>query len=309
MATWAIKTESPDSEFRKALDQVAALNGPVVDIESMITDLDLGRGAFGAVEEDNRRAIVGRIREGVRAYFKSIHDSRREAPLYAAFANAIVKGDVVVTFNYDTALENELVQRSKFCVRDGYGFTVNWDEPDSDVLVLKPHGSINWNGLLFGGNQGFGGFTTVLGPQPFIDNADRDLFNYPDRALDKSFPGGGVRGSAVTLVLPTYEKRFSVRTSVGNEWASFYESLWSKAAESLQLSDRIVIIGYSLPIADRLSRAVLLWSANKRAEVLICSASSNSYIRTEFENHGFWRVLEMGTFEKFLGITSERVAT
>jgi hypothetical protein len=38
-----------------------------------------------------------------------------------------------------------------------------------------------------------------------------------------------------------------VKTSLGNEWVPFYESLWSQATESLERSDRIVIIGYSMP--------------------------------------------------------------
>jgi hypothetical protein len=259
----------------------------------------LGQGAFQALEESVRWKIMGTIRRCVRAYFKSIHDSHHEAALYEAFARSADDGDVVVTFNYDTALENELIRAGKFCVRDGYGFPAKWDEPDSKVKVLKPHGSINWIALLFGGSPKFGQSDNSLG-QPYIDNNDSALSSYPSRVLDKSFPGGGVTNGAVTLVLPTHEKRFSVRTSLGAEWSSFYQSLWSKAAESLERSDRVVIIGYSLPKPDRMSRSVLLWSANRRAEVLICSGSSSSSIRAEFEDHGFWRALEGGTFEEFL---------
>jgi hypothetical protein len=104
-------------------------------------------------------------------------------------------------------------------------------------------------------------------------------------------------------VLPTLEKRFSVSTSLGNEWISFYEWLWSQAANYLQASDRIVVMGYSLPAADRRSRAVLLHGANKRAEVVVCCAASNENIRREFEDHGFWRVGGVLTFEHFLGIS------
>ena len=301
MVTWVVENESLDSEFRKAIDEVAALNGTVSDIESVLTDIDLGQRAFHGLEERDRRKITGRIRRCVGAYFKSIHDSHPQAALYTTFARIVDKGDAVLTFNYDTAIENELIREGKFRVRDGYGFSAKWDEPDCDVKVLKPHGSINWIGLLFGGSTKSGQSNNSHGPQPFIDNTDLTLTGYPSRVLDNSFPGGGVNNGTPTLVLPTYEKRFSVRTSSGDEWAPFYQSLWSQAAESLQRADKIVIIGYSLPKADRMSRAVLLWSANRRAEVLICSGSRNSSIRGEFENHGFWRALEMGTFEQFLG--------
>ncbi|MBZ5670795.1 MAG: SIR2 family protein [Acidobacteriia bacterium] len=301
MAAWAIETESPDSGFRKAIDEIATLSGPVADIESVLTEVDLGQGAFETLEESDRWKIMGTIRRCVRAYFKSIHDSRPQAPLYTSFAKTIRKGDVVVTFNYDTALEDELIRAGKFRVRDGYGFPAIWDEPDSDITVLKPHGSINWIALLFGGSPKSGQSDNSLGRHPYIDNIDSALTTYPNRLLDNSFPGGGVTDGATTLVLPTHGKRFSVRTSLGDEWSSFYQSMWYKVAESLEHSDRVVIIGYSLPKADRMSRSVLLWSTNRRAEVLICSGSSSSSIRAEFEDHGFWRALEVGTFEQFLG--------
>lgn len=301
MSVWVVETQSPDSDFRKAIDEIATLSGPVADIESVLTDVDLGQGAFQALEKGVRWKTMGTIRRCVRAYFKSIHDSHRGAALYEAFARTVNKGDVVLTFNYDTALENELIRAGKFCVREGYGFPAKWDGLDSEVKVLKPHGSINWIALLFGGRRNSFQSADSLGRQPYIDNNDSALTKYPNRVLDNSFPGGGVTDGATTLVLPTHEKRFSVRTSLGNEWSSFYQFLWSEAARSLELSNRIVIIGYSLPKADCMSRSVLLWSANRRAEVLICSGSSSSSIRTEFEDHGFWRALEGGTFEEFLG--------
>jgi hypothetical protein len=99
------------------------------------------------------------------------------------------------------------------------------------------------------------------------------------------------------LVLPTYEKQYFVITSIGDEWISFYESLWTQASDSLQQSERIVIIGYSMPNADIRSRAMLLWTSNKRAEVLLSCAGSNAKLKHEFEVHGFGRVRDVGSFE------------
>jgi hypothetical protein len=93
----------------------------------------------------------------------------------------------------------------------------------------------------------------------------------------------------------------SVKSSLGDEWIPFYESLWSQAVDSLQRSDSIVVIDYSMPEANRRSRALLLWNANKRPEVLVCCASSNKTLRTEFEDHGFWHVREVGTFADLIG--------
>jgi hypothetical protein len=301
MAAWVIEQPEPaDPELRKAIDEVTALNGPVTDIEAVLTDLDLGQGIFHALEEDNRRKITGTIRRCIRAYFKNIHDRRHEAALYAAFAKVVAKNDAIITLNYDTALENELIREGKFRVRDGYAFKAEWDEPESDVTVIKPHGSINWIGLLFAGRRETFGASNPLGAQPFIDNRDSALTAYPNQVLDSSSQDGGLTDPHITMILPTYEKRLSLNTSSGDEWRPFYQSLWSQAAESLERSHRIVIIGYSLPKSDRMARAVLLWSANHRAEVRVYSGSSSASIRAEFENHGFWRVLEMGRFEQFL---------
>ena len=205
---------------------------------------------------------------------------------------------MVVTFNYDVALETELIRVHKFRVRNGYGSSLeaDWDELDSDVTVLKPHGSINWIAGLFGGaTGGLRSISNSLGERPFVNNVDSLFPDYPSRVLDKTFPGGGVAESA-TLILPTYEKEFSVTTSLGNEWIPFYESLWSQAAESLEGSARIVIIGYSMPDADFRSRALLLWNANRRAEVFLCCLSSNETLKAQFRSHGFGRVRDVGSF-------------
>jgi hypothetical protein len=306
MVMWVVETQPPGSELRQAIDVVATLNGPVGDVESVFTDLDLGRGPFGALTEDQRKRTRRGIRLCLRGLLKSICEAHGPAPLYEDFANRVEKGDIVVTFNYDVSLESELIRAGhKFRVRNGYGssFRANWDEPESDVIVLKPHGSINWIGRLFEGVRAgyFGVLHSSLGPRPFVDNRDSVLPGYPSSVLDREFENGGETDPSVTLVLPTYEKRFSVTTSVDDEWTGFYESLWSQAAESLQRSDSIVIVGYSMPAADRRSRALLLWSANKRADVTICCASSSATMKAQFESHGFWRVRDAGTFEDLFG--------
>jgi hypothetical protein len=304
LATWIIETQPQASEYRQAIDVVATLNGPVTDVEGMFTDLDLGRGTFRALTEGQRIRLSGRIRRALGKYFNTICAQHRGSPLYEAFASRIQKGDVVITFNYDVSLENELIRAQKFRIRDGYGpsLNANWDEPDSDVTVLKLHGSINWIPALFGGRTtGPGAFSSSLGERPFVNNIDAVLADYPSRVLDTTFPGGGIAESA-TLILPTYEKDFSVRTSLGNEWIPFYESLWSYGAECLGQSDRIVIIGYSMPDADHRARSLLLWSSTRRAEVFVCCAASNQAVKAAFQSHGFGRVRDLGTFTDFLAL-------
>jgi hypothetical protein len=272
----------------------------------MFTDLDLGRGAFRALTEDKRKSLKTSVRSCVTAYFTSICNQGQRAPLYKALASQIENHDVIVTFNYDVSVDDELARAHKFRVKNGYGgIEADWDESDSDVTILKPHGSINWIGRLFeGATHGSRNVPNIYGKRPFVDNKDSVIFGYPSDVLDKTFGRGGVAGGSdpgfVTLILPTYEKRFSVATPIGNEWIKFYEEIWSKAAQSLERSDRIIIIGYSMPDADCHSRAVLLWNTNKRAEVFVCCESANERVKTQFRNHGFWRVRDMGSFEDLL---------
>ena len=113
MAKWTIESQPVDSEFRRAVDVIAAIQGPVKDFESMFTDLDLGRVPFNALTEDDRNKLRGTIRRCVRAYFSSICTLHHEALLYRRSATTLSDGDVIVTFNYDASLESELVRAGR----------------------------------------------------------------------------------------------------------------------------------------------------------------------------------------------------
>jgi hypothetical protein len=304
MAAWVIKTEPPESEYLKAIRTVNTLAKPIVDVEQVFTDLDLGQGAFCTFTHGEREKLEGRIRQSLRAFFLSIHPQNLTASLYADLVRRIATGDALITFNYDVALENELIHAQKFRIRNGYGrgFEADWDEPGSDVTVLKLHGSINWVGSLFGGARGghFGQFYSSLGPRPFVDNTDLAFPDYPKAILDKSFPCGGVLDGAPTLLLPTYEKQFFVQTSVGKEWIPFYMSLRSQASEFLEDSERVLIIGYSMPAADREAAALILSRSSKCAAVFVCCASSNESLAARFRDRGFLHVHQIGGFAEWL---------
>ena len=139
MAAWVIETEPLESEYLEAANTVTTLNGPIVDVEQIFTDLDLGQGTFRALTEDERQKLKRKIRRCLRAFFLSIRSQDLPTSLYATFANKVAADDALVTFNYDVALENELIHAQRFRVRNGYGrsFEADWDEPSSDVTVLR----------------------------------------------------------------------------------------------------------------------------------------------------------------------------
>lgn len=303
LAAWIINAVPIDSDLRRMVDTVVSVNGPVSDVEALLADIDCGQGPFAALSEGRRNRIIVQMRRGITEYFKQLHKTKETAPLYEQLAGLLETGDAVITFNYDVALERELIRCGKFGVRTGYCFDgVVWPEqdspePDSKVIVIKPHGSVNWIAKMF--PEGPGKVTNTIGARPFVDAVNFPLPPYPDRVLDLSFPEGGI-DDCRSLILPTYNKRFSVPTEFGEEWRPFYESLWSRAREALQSSHRIVLIGYSMPPADHGARAMILGSGNKRAEVVICSGSRSSSLAADFKTCHFEHVTEKGTFEDYL---------
>jgi hypothetical protein len=102
--------------------------------------------------------------------------------------------------------------------------------------------------------------------------------------------------------MPTLHKRFFVKTTFGREWEPFWEQIWGLAEQALQSSDKIVLIGYSMPTADEAARTVLFNTPNKDATITICSGSRSADIRDELASHGFKRLetFRNGLFEEFL---------
>ena len=92
--------------------------------------------------------------EAIRELFKEIHQ-RDQGDAYAIFASRIVKpDDCVISFNYDVSLDSHLCKAGKWSAGDGYGFSLEGLPQDSQVKLLKLHGSINWLAVLFGGRTG-----------------------------------------------------------------------------------------------------------------------------------------------------------
>ncbi len=217
----------------------------------------------------------------------------------------------MLTFNYDVALEVELVRARRFHVKDGYvGIKANWNEDDSDVKVAKLHGSINWTGDLRGPRPGSisAGGIRLLGP--YVDNRSSVLPDYPAEVLDTACSvRGGMADQSVTMILPTRRKEFSVETSLGAEWTEFYLRMWNEADGLLEQSDRVVLIGYSMPPADEWARRLLLKRSNKSVRLEICCGDATPELEKEFRDRGFSGVRRGATtFEGFLeaarGITN-----
>jgi hypothetical protein len=304
---WVSHKKLEHDIYRARIEIARGIYGGLPDLEQILTELDEcppnSRAAKLRMSERGyiRQALLISIPE----FFNDLR--RNRSPLYDQWARERVQaGDVIITFNYDVACERALKSAGLWEISNGYGFSVPLDTiPQSKVRVLKLHGSTNWWGTIFNGNRGF--FQSGPNALPYrpviLFPKDFEFLSYPSELSDP-LCGGASRPAAIpALILLTQHKRFYVQTSSGgHEWAEFWSDIWTQAELALQSSDRIVIIGYSMPTADREARELLLKKSNKRARIALYCGERSAHIREEFRLDGFTRleVAGRGLFEEFL---------
>ncbi len=52
------------------------------------------------------------------------------------------------------------------------------------------------------------------------------------------------------MIMPALPKAFYFQTTFGQEWNGFWNGLWQSAESVAESAGDLVVIGYSLPIAD-----------------------------------------------------------
>lgn len=101
--------------------------------------------------------------------------------------------------------------------------------------------------------------------------------------------------------MPALPKPFYFETTFGLEWEGFWDSLWLRAKRAISNADEVVIIGYSLPVADERARVMLLDGANKDVRLSICCGNATARLEHEFRDRGFNGVDHVAmTFEDYL---------
>ncbi|MBU4317648.1 MAG: SIR2 family protein [Proteobacteria bacterium] len=157
-----------------------------------------------------------------------------------------------VSFNYDILLDAALMEMLRHDIYSDYGIQFanskdhfdsssfnKWKPPgDKSVLILKPHGSLNWmqcascDAIAISGNAKGQIFKT-------------GLLHTIERCPNDNSP------MQFVIEPPSYFKRYK----------NFYlQTTWIKLNEALAAADKIVFIGYSMPDAD-----VMIKYAFKRA--------------------------------------------
>ena len=229
--------------------------GEQINIERLLTRLEGGMPYDvdrGAVEEIRllavglRRALVDRIR--------SAREGKLQIEALHSLARQCLAGPIdCISFNYDDVLDEALyvVSRAPYLSPGrqwhpdaGYGFLCPSAQAyahrrgpaanSSSLQLLKMHGSINWRIAL--GAQHPYGLDAIVHDETWVDSP-MDLEPLAKEQVDDHLEGEPF------IVPPILAKSSLVEQPI-------LRRIWSFAYRTLAQADRVIFIGYSLPLTD-----------------------------------------------------------
>jgi len=193
--------------------------------------------------------ILGRITYGIRNAFLNHHMKICDywdspficdeiiAGAYSRFFDILEAGDVIITLNYDVLCEQGLWNKRKWTFLDGYGFKKEKEDlmdkdkvhlytqaEESQIKVLKLHGSVNW-----AGDYDKDGI--------ILNDLQRYFHGYSGNDYERA-----TGDQTITLVLPSYLTSYIKR--------KFILEIWRQARECIINCDQLYFIGYSLSDID-----------------------------------------------------------
>ena len=182
-------------------------------------------------------------------------------PLYRTFARRLSPNDLVLTFNYDTLMEQALDDVAK-----PYTLTPEWwlsrETPASGqeyVDLLKLHGSVDWYSRRYHDDTirwDVPDHDPIFGPNPLVQpealargsvevHGQRILaqvFRVPNHSEHFPFEGG-LEWRVVPFVLPLAHDKLLGHDAILDLWENLHRTMDSFSA--------IVVIGYSMPSHDK----------------------------------------------------------
>jgi hypothetical protein len=212
-----------------------------------------------------RRVIIQTTCETANAPLRPI-----ESQLHRDLLQSVKDGDTLITFNYDTLIEESFENANIWSPVTGYGKNVygqkltwarNWlqnrgilQPVETKIMVLKLHGSINWE--LYRTKK------VRIKPRPYVVRTRN----------------GRIVKDKVSILPPGWNKQIDKNP---------YRELWHKARLVLEECKSLVIIGYSLPETDLLARALIaevVRTRIARKQILkqLHIAEPNNYIIQKF---------------------------
>lgn len=224
-----------------------------VNVEELLTRLD-GRMPYDSWCAEELRFAAGHLKRNLLSAISFARKSlSNEIVLRKFAAHCLSENATCVTFNYDDLLDEHLYNASlpiseggepPICWNPTYGYGFVCQPSETYVRqtyeesfrvfpwLLKLHGSVNW-------------FAIRGTPQPYgVDS----IKHHEDWW---SHPLGKIRPEGLQLYLEI--EPFIVPPVLGKSQLSdnrLLELIWWKAHWNLQMADKVVFIGYSLPVTD-----------------------------------------------------------
>lgn len=271
----------PDIEaylWYKSLCGVKLDNEEQINLEDFISYLDLNNyliltGESWSKEGERSQILIRNLIAKV-LYNKEMSMPDEKRTLYDNFAKQLKPNDLVLTFNYDTILDNALKRnnipfryngfRYKEINDDGSGIL---DDVNEDVIFLKMHGSIHWfskdnydHSIEYhtkNGNPHLAYHTIFKNPYHFNPQIVIKGCAFPDDPLNNVYEVSNLAAyfdlsNLVTecplIISPSFNKLIHMQ-KLRDFWRGFNETgIFSK---------NFVIIGFSLPSHDEYIRLPL----------------------------------------------------
>ena len=273
--------------------------GSVPTLEALFTQLEgfdrfLRQFSTGPGRRTERyQRQLGYLQALIPALFRAaIGDDRCD--WHARVANALRKGDAVISFNYDTLIDDALRRHASGIWDASCGYTVDvaegalqWSASKTPgpftrdyIRLLKPHGSLHWTKL----NQERGQLSLHGSP-------------YAQRAARRN------------VIPPTWDK------TILGEWP--WKPIWQEASGMLAQARCLIVIGYSVPPTDLMSQALVRSSVGDTDLRLLVIVNPDPVARAQVISlarpaiSSSTRVIEMNTLAEFAlsldETTAERV--
>ncbi|MGB7589569.1 MAG: hypothetical protein WBM00_12785 [Solirubrobacterales bacterium] len=196
-------------------------------------------------------------------------DTRTGGPVGRLIAEAAKTSDkvTILTFNHDLVIENEISRRAslrpRWCIDKGYGTISSSLNPlvpvggsaktfhyhdqaplheDRPIVVLKPHGSLNWN-VRINSTRPTARFLEKGGGTSPLQLVTRRQIGQRSTFIRSGGSGGRTEWTMWPIIVPpVYAKQALRPKSV--------KMVWEDAGKAIRGADRILFFGYSLPELD-----------------------------------------------------------
>lgn len=220
-----------------------------INIERLMTRLDqLMPYDYSAGVVNEYEFLLSELKQHLVARVKRARDVEPTNELITDVAKLCISQNATcITFNYDDLFDEALYRTSSWNPAWGYGFycrgsrtvtsQVQVDEQDSQTLLLKLHGSVNWYPKL-GASQPFAIDAIVH----HVDWLNVDLGRFAGTRTDLN---RHLEDSPMVVPPVVSKSALSVEPIL--------RLVWTRAYEELVNATTVIFIGYSLPSSDTAS--------------------------------------------------------